>query len=96
VLPAGARRRERHARVRQFALPGQAEGVSSHALERVLRAANEWLATLVPSARFFAPNDSGHDIHQDQPALVTEAIRQIVAGVRDPDTWYDLTSCCAH
>jgi pimeloyl-ACP methyl ester carboxylesterase len=83
------------AHVRPFDLPGQAEGLSSDALERVLRAANEWLATLVPNARFFAANDSGHDIHQDQPALVTEAIRQVVAGVHDPDTWYDLTSCCA-
>ena len=58
------------------------------------RQANEWQATLVPNARFFAAHDSGHDIHQDQPALVAEAIRQVVAGVRDPDTWYDLTSCC--
>jgi pimeloyl-ACP methyl ester carboxylesterase len=40
--------------------------------------------------------DSGHDIHQDQPELVTEAIRQVVAGVRDRDTWYDLKSCCAN
>jgi pimeloyl-ACP methyl ester carboxylesterase len=82
------------AHVRPFALPGQAEGLSSDVLEQVLRAANEWLATLVPSARFFAAHGSGHDIHQDQPALVTEAIRQVVAGVRDPGTWYDLTSCC--
>ena len=40
-------------------------------------------------------SESGHDIHQDQPELVTEAIRQVVTGVRNPDTWYDLTSCCA-
>ena len=84
----------RPAHVRPFALSGQAEGLSSDAVERVLRAANEWLATLVPSARFFAAHDSGHDVHQDQPALVTEAIGQVVAGVRDPATWYDLTSCC--
>jgi heme O synthase-like polyprenyltransferase len=53
------------------------------------------LAMLVPNARFFVAKDSGHDIHQDQPELVTEAIRQVVAAVRNPDTWYDLTSCCA-
>jgi pimeloyl-ACP methyl ester carboxylesterase len=53
------------------------------------------MATLVPNARFFVAGHSGHDIHQDQPELVTEAIRQVVTGVRSPDTWYDLTSCCA-
>ena len=39
-------------------------------------------------------SESGHDIHQDQPELVIEAMRQVVEGVRNPDTWYDLTSCC--
>ena len=53
------------------------------------------LATLVPNARFTVAGESGHDIHQDQPELVIEAIRQVVEGVRNPDTWYDLTSCCA-
>jgi pimeloyl-ACP methyl ester carboxylesterase len=78
-----------------FDLPKEAEGFSSDALESVLRAANENLATLVPNARFFVAKDSGHDIHQDQPELVIEAIRQVVVGVRHPATWYDLTSCCA-
>ena len=53
------------------------------------------LATLVPKARFTVASESGHDIPQDQPELVVEAIRQVVAGVRNPDTWYTLTSCCA-
>ena len=70
-------------------------GFTSRGLEAFLREANAKLATLVPSARFFVAFDSGHDIHQDQPALVSEAIRQVVAGVRNPDTWYDLASCCA-
>ena len=83
------------AHARPFDLPEEAEGLSSDALESVLRAANENLATLAPNARFFIAKDSGHDIQQDQPKLVIEAIRQVVAGVRDPDTWYDLTSCCA-
>ncbi len=83
------------AHARPFDVPEEAEGFTSDALESTLRAANEDLATLVPSARFFVAKDSGHDIHQDQPELVTEAIRQVIAGVRDPDTWYDLTSCCA-
>jgi hypothetical protein len=38
--------------------------------------------------------ESGHDIHQDQPELVTEAIQQVLEGVRSPDTWYSLASCC--
>jgi pimeloyl-ACP methyl ester carboxylesterase len=80
---------------RPFDLTGETEGLSSDALEAVLRTANEQMATLVPHARFFVAKDSGHDIHQDQPELVTEAIRQVVAGVRGPETWYDLTSCCA-
>jgi pimeloyl-ACP methyl ester carboxylesterase len=63
-------------------------------LEGFLRANYESLATLVPQARFFVATESGHDIHQDQPELVTEAIRQVVEGVRHPDTWADLTSCC--
>jgi pimeloyl-ACP methyl ester carboxylesterase len=83
------------AHARPFDLPKEAEGFSSDALESVLRAANEKLATLVPNARFFVAKDSGHDIHQDEPELVIEAIRQVVVGVRHPGTWYDLTSCCA-
>jgi pimeloyl-ACP methyl ester carboxylesterase len=80
---------------RPFELTGETEGFTSDELESVLRTANEQMATLVPNARFFVAKDSGHDIHQDQPELVTEAIRQVVAGVRRPETWYDLTSCCA-
>ncbi len=83
------------AHARAFELPKEAEGFSSDSLELVLRAANEKLATLVPNARFFVAKDSGHDIHQDQPELVIEAIRQVVVGVRHPATWYDLTSCCS-
>jgi pimeloyl-ACP methyl ester carboxylesterase len=69
-------------------------GFTSEELEPVLRAANEDLATLVPNARFSVAGESGHDIHQDQPELVIEAIRQVVGGVRNPDTWSALTSCC--
>ena len=63
--------------------------------EALQQASHEALAALVPRARFSVATESGHDIHQDQPELVTEAIRQVVAGVRHPDTWYDLSSCCA-
>jgi pimeloyl-ACP methyl ester carboxylesterase len=80
---------------RPFELTGETEDFSSYESEAVLRTANEQMATLVPNARFFVAKDSGHDIHQDQPELVIEAIRQVVAGVRGLETWYDLTSCCA-
>jgi len=63
-------------------------------LERLWRALQEDLTTLVPNVRHAVASRSGHDIYQDQPSLVTEAIRQVVTGVRDPDIWYNLTSCC--
>jgi pimeloyl-ACP methyl ester carboxylesterase len=63
-------------------------------MEEIMLDRERNLATLVPNARFSIAHQSGHNIHQDQPALVTEAIRQVVAGVRDRDTWYDLAACC--
>jgi pimeloyl-ACP methyl ester carboxylesterase len=79
-----------------FALPADdAQGFSAAELEAFIRAENQEKAALVPDARFTVASESGHDIHQDQPELVIEAIRQVVAGVRDPDTWDDLSSCCA-
>jgi pimeloyl-ACP methyl ester carboxylesterase len=78
-----------------FAIPAPPEGFASgDELEAVLQAANADLATLVPNGRLVVADKSGHDIHQDQPELVIEAIRQVVAGVRHPDTWYDLVACC--
>jgi pimeloyl-ACP methyl ester carboxylesterase len=50
------------AHARPFDVPKDAEGLSSDALESVLRAANEDLAMLVPNARFFIAKISGHDI----------------------------------
>jgi pimeloyl-ACP methyl ester carboxylesterase len=82
---------------RPFALPedpGDRQGFTSEEIEPLLFAANQAQAELVPDARFFHAKESGHDIHQDQPALTTEAIRQVIAGVRSPDTWYQLTACC--
>lgn len=82
---------------RPFDLPKDpvlSQGFTSKEIEPLLLAANKAQAELVPDARFFHAKESGHDIHQDQPALTVEAIRQVVAGVRSPDTWYELTSCC--
>lgn len=78
-----------------FSVPEGTQGFGPGELEALLLKANEEQATLVPNARFTVATESGHDIHQDQPELVIEAIRQVVEGVRNPDTWYDLTSCCA-
>ncbi|MDD7939831.1 alpha/beta hydrolase [Actinomycetospora lutea] len=64
-------------------------------LERSWRTLQDDLATLTPAARHSIAARSGHDIYQDDPALVVEAIRQVVTGARDPGTWYSLTSCCA-
>jgi pimeloyl-ACP methyl ester carboxylesterase len=71
------------------------QGFTTAEWEALQQASYKNQATLVPEARFSVASESGHDIHQDQPELVIEAIRQVVAGVRNPDTWYDLTSCCA-
>jgi pimeloyl-ACP methyl ester carboxylesterase len=79
-----------------FDVPPDTElGFPMDALDRAWQLAQDELPTLVPNARFTIASRSGHNIHQDQPALVIEAIRQVVAGVRDPSTWYDLGSCCA-
>jgi pimeloyl-ACP methyl ester carboxylesterase len=52
------------------------------------------LAALVPDARHVIATDSGHYIQLEQPALVIEAIRQVVEGVHHPNTWSDLVACC--
>jgi pimeloyl-ACP methyl ester carboxylesterase len=55
--------------------------------ERILRELHGELARLVPNGRHIVAEDSGHDVHKDQPELVAEAIRAVVTGVRDPSTW---------
>jgi pimeloyl-ACP methyl ester carboxylesterase len=78
-----------------FDLPPDMDlGFPVDALDRAWGLAQDRLATLVPHARFSIASRSGHSIDQEQPALVIEAIRQVVAGVRDRDTWYDLAACC--
>jgi pimeloyl-ACP methyl ester carboxylesterase len=77
-----------------FPQAADATGFAPGELEEFLLAANEAQARLVPDGRFWLATESGHDIHQDQPELVIEAIRQVVAGVLNPDTWYDLNFCC--
>jgi pimeloyl-ACP methyl ester carboxylesterase len=77
-----------------FGLSEDQLGFAPEALEVAWRAAQERLATLVPRARYAVAADSAHYVQIQQPALVIEAVRQVVVGVRDPDTWHDLASCC--
>lgn len=53
---------------------------------------HERLARLVPNAQHVRAIESGHNIHQDQPELVIEAIRDVVDAVRDPSTWASLVA----
>jgi pimeloyl-ACP methyl ester carboxylesterase len=77
-----------------FGVPADSQGFSAAELEGYIQAANESKSMLVPNTRYWVASESGHDIHQDQPELVIEAIQQVLEGVRSPDTWYDLRSCC--
>jgi pimeloyl-ACP methyl ester carboxylesterase len=72
----------------------ETQGFTTAEWEALQQTGFENLAALVPQARFSVASESGHDIHQDQPELVIEAVRQVVEGVRNPDTWYDMRSCC--
>jgi pimeloyl-ACP methyl ester carboxylesterase len=56
-------------------------------MEAIMHDLQEDLATLVPNAHFAIATESGHNIHQNQPDLVIEAIRDVVEAVRDPSTW---------
>lgn len=77
-----------------FDTPDDMAGFAPGELEEILQAHNRGLASLVPDGRFWLASKSGHDIHQDQPELVVEAIQEVLEGVRSPDTWYSLESCC--
>jgi hypothetical protein len=56
-------------------------------MEAIMSALQEDLARRVPNARLAVAAESGHNIHQDQPALAIAAIREVVDAVRDPSTW---------
>jgi len=62
-------------------------GFPWEAVEREARALQVELAALVPGARQVIAPASGQYIHAEQPDLVTDAIRQVVAAVRDPSGW---------
>jgi pimeloyl-ACP methyl ester carboxylesterase len=50
--------------------------------DRAQKVAQAQLAALVPGARHVTKTDSGHNIHRDNPQLVTDAIREVVDTVR--------------
>jgi hypothetical protein len=41
----------------------------------------------VPNAKHITSTNSGHEIHKEQPELVTDAIRKVVEAVRNPSSW---------
>jgi pimeloyl-ACP methyl ester carboxylesterase len=55
--------------------------------EHLWRRLQTEIAALVPDSRHVIAEQSGHDIQHEQPNLVVNAIREVVEGVRDPDTW---------
>jgi pimeloyl-ACP methyl ester carboxylesterase len=70
--------------------PGQAATLPPgypDALLAAVQANQAFLAALLPDARWVVVADSGHYIQAEHPELVIEAIRQVVAAVRDPGTW---------
>lgn len=55
--------------------------------ERIWRELHAEIARLVPNGRQVVAEASGHDIHQEQPELVVEAIRNVVAVVASRSDW---------
>jgi pimeloyl-ACP methyl ester carboxylesterase len=56
-------------------------------IEPVWQAGQVELAALVPGARHVIATESGHWIQVEQPQLVTDAVEQVVAAVRNPSGW---------
>ena len=55
--------------------------------ERIWRELHAEIARLVPSGRQVVAEASGHNIHQEQPELVVEAIRNVVTVVANRSDW---------
>jgi pimeloyl-ACP methyl ester carboxylesterase len=55
--------------------------------ERIFRELHEALARLAPNGRHVVAEGAGHDIHQERPSLVIEAVRWVVEAARDPGAW---------
>ena len=55
--------------------------------ERIWRELHTEIARMVPNGRHVIAEASGHDIAQEQPELVVDAIQAVVAAARDARTW---------
>jgi pimeloyl-ACP methyl ester carboxylesterase len=62
-------------------------GWPTDTMETLMLNSQKDLATLGPDARLVVATKSGHNIHQDEPELVIDAITQVVGAVRDPSSW---------
>jgi pimeloyl-ACP methyl ester carboxylesterase len=67
--------------------PGVPAAFSPDAFEAAWREGQRRLAALLPDARHRIAAESDHYVQIAQPVLVTEAIRALVDGVRDPASW---------
>jgi pimeloyl-ACP methyl ester carboxylesterase len=54
-----------------------------YVIDAAQKPAQEDLANLVPNAEHITETNSGHDIHNEQPQLVIDAIRQVVDAARE-------------
>src|SRR5829696_7989530 len=59
----------------------------SERVDPVLLALQQDLAELVPGQRWIVVEETGHNIHWDQPDVVINAIGDVVEAVRNPRTW---------
>jgi len=63
-------------------LPADIPPDSGYITDAAQKIAQERLAKLVPGARHITNTNSGHEIHKEQPGLVTDAVIDVVAAVR--------------
>ncbi len=68
-------------------LPADVPPDFGYVTDRAQKEAQAKLAALVPGAKHITGTDSGHEIHKDQPRLVSDAIREVVDAVRDSKAW---------
>jgi pimeloyl-ACP methyl ester carboxylesterase len=63
-------------------LPANVPADFGYITDAAQKKAQDRLAALVPGARHITNTNSGHEIHKEQPALVTDAIIDVVDAVR--------------
>jgi pimeloyl-ACP methyl ester carboxylesterase len=64
-------------------LPADTPPDFGYVIDAAQKPAQEDLAKLVPGAEHITETNSGHDIHNEQPQLVIDAIRKVVDAARD-------------